>query len=524
MYRTTLLLALLVAQELTPQCGGSPATTTPVAGPATNVQAIVVNAGPANNYFNGAFTSVTICAPGQSTICSDDRRGSGRYRFERFAACCRLRCRFAAAAGGDERRAGCRMRAISRRLHLGPGSGGRRELGSRAGELGADSSDRRNRLSEHSHRLHRRERPRTRSPPWAPTGFWASACSGRTADPHAPSSDRQIPVFFYYVCPSGCQPTAEALVSQLQNPVALLPMDNNGVLIQLPAVARRGAVSVTGALFGIGTQTNNALGAAKVIDGRCERQHHDGLPAAVAIRRALSTPDRTASTFCDAATTGLPLCSDTHRLLLSCRVSSPDRDESWRATVRRRRQLQRRQRRRLQRQLLGDRRNRGAQPGRVRLGIGLFLRSKHLYRHRRREYAWRSRAVFRLLSHNTAPDGERRIMRPHAPAFLLVTIAVLAAAAFRLDTQVPPPPAAPIEARPDFLRDLVARYRHQQRCLEGEFRARPGKPEFRAADSEADHAGAAVLAGPVARVRTVTMRPPPAHPRSERVCKPSRTG
>jgi hypothetical protein len=41
-------------------------------------------------------------------------------------------------------------------------------------------------------------------------------------------------------------------------------------------------------------------------------------------------------------------------------------------------------------------------------------------------------------------------MRPHAPAFLLVTIAVLAAAAFRLDAQVPPPPPAPIEARPDF--------------------------------------------------------------------------
>jgi hypothetical protein len=32
-----------------------------------NFQSIVVNAGPANNYFNGAFTSVTVCAPGTST-------------------------------------------------------------------------------------------------------------------------------------------------------------------------------------------------------------------------------------------------------------------------------------------------------------------------------------------------------------------------------------------------------------------------------------------------------------------------
>ena len=61
-----LLFALLVAQEITPQCG-APAASTPA--PGNNVQAIVVNAGPANNYFNGAFTSVTICVPGQTTGC-----------------------------------------------------------------------------------------------------------------------------------------------------------------------------------------------------------------------------------------------------------------------------------------------------------------------------------------------------------------------------------------------------------------------------------------------------------------------
>ena len=67
----TVLFAFLVAQELTPQCGGSPSTTGPVptVAPAANVQTLVVNAGPTNNYFNGAFTSVTICVPGQSTAC-----------------------------------------------------------------------------------------------------------------------------------------------------------------------------------------------------------------------------------------------------------------------------------------------------------------------------------------------------------------------------------------------------------------------------------------------------------------------
>ncbi|MHB9098564.1 MAG: DUF3443 family protein, partial [Syntrophales bacterium] len=48
------------------------------------------------------------------------------------------------------------------------------------------------------------------------------------------------------------------LSSQVQNPVALLPRDNNGVLVQLPSVPLGGTSSVTGKLIlGIGTQSNN---------------------------------------------------------------------------------------------------------------------------------------------------------------------------------------------------------------------------------------------------------------------------
>ncbi len=61
-----LLLALTTAAAVTPQCGSS-SSTTPGATPIQNFQPIVVNAGPANNYFNGAFTTVTICVPGQTT-------------------------------------------------------------------------------------------------------------------------------------------------------------------------------------------------------------------------------------------------------------------------------------------------------------------------------------------------------------------------------------------------------------------------------------------------------------------------
>jgi hypothetical protein len=71
----------------------------------------------------------------------------------------------------------------------------------------------------------------------------------------------------YYVCTSSvCQQVPIALAQQVQNPVSLFAVDNNGVIIQLPSAPDSGATSAGGALvFGIGTQTNNGLGAATVI-------------------------------------------------------------------------------------------------------------------------------------------------------------------------------------------------------------------------------------------------------------------
>jgi hypothetical protein len=69
----------------------------------------------------------------------------------------------------------------------------------------------------------------------------------------------------YYSCPSsGCTATFQSLTAQVQNPVTLFPKDNNGVIVELPAVSSV-AETVNGSLvFGIGTETNNALGSATV--------------------------------------------------------------------------------------------------------------------------------------------------------------------------------------------------------------------------------------------------------------------
>lgn len=72
---------------------------------------------------------------------------------------------------------------------------------------------------------------------------------------------------FYYACTSNCSPSTASLAQQVPNPVARLANDNNGVVLKLPGVAAGGAATVSGSLiFGIGTQANNALGAAKVFN------------------------------------------------------------------------------------------------------------------------------------------------------------------------------------------------------------------------------------------------------------------
>jgi Protein of unknown function (DUF3443) len=76
----------------------------------------------------------------------------------------------------------------------------------------------------------------------------------------------------YYTCPSGnCGYASVDTTVQATNPVAAFSStDNNGVLITLPSVPAAGAAdgTVSGSLiFGIGTQSNNALSSGATIYG-----------------------------------------------------------------------------------------------------------------------------------------------------------------------------------------------------------------------------------------------------------------
>jgi len=84
-----------------------------------------------------------------------------------------------------------------------------------------------------------------------------SACAAMATNPD-----------IYYSCPTAtnCTLAAAPLNQQVPNPVAMFASDNNGVLIQMQAIASdSGQATAAGTMFfGIGTQSNNGLGGATI--------------------------------------------------------------------------------------------------------------------------------------------------------------------------------------------------------------------------------------------------------------------
>jgi hypothetical protein len=78
-----------------------------------------------------------------------------------------------------------------------------------------------------------------------------------------------IPGTYYACTTTACAGIAVALGQQVANPVALFAADNNGIVMQLPALGAGGsAVDPAGTLlFGIGTQANNSLAAGATVFG-----------------------------------------------------------------------------------------------------------------------------------------------------------------------------------------------------------------------------------------------------------------
>jgi hypothetical protein len=135
-------------------------------------------------------------------------------------------------------------------------------------------------------------------------GNFAQDCGGACT-----SSSSSVPPQ-YFICPSNvCSTPYVDLAEQVSNPVALFSADNNGVLITMPTIDSAGQATASGTLtFGIGTQTDNALGSATIYatDGYGDIQSSY---QNVAYSGFLDTGS-TGIYFLDYATLGIPDCAD----------------------------------------------------------------------------------------------------------------------------------------------------------------------------------------------------------------------
>lgn len=251
--------------------GSSGGTTAPAGNPtptaAQNVLPIVVDAGPANtNTVNVPFVSVTICAPGSSNCQTIDHvivdTGSTGLRIMSSVLSPSLATALTQqTAGNGGPLVECTQFADG--YVWGPVKASDATLGGESVKslalqvigdpsYGAVPSDCSNSgPAENTVQA------------FGGNGILGVAVFQQDCGPAC--AQAAIPGTYYTCVGTSCQATAVALPQQVQNPVGLLASDNNGVVIDLPAVAATGAATVSGSLLlGIGTQSNNGLGNAVV--------------------------------------------------------------------------------------------------------------------------------------------------------------------------------------------------------------------------------------------------------------------
>jgi hypothetical protein len=290
MVRSVLILLVIGALGLLTACGGGGSTPVGVPVPPAagqNVVPISVNGGPlvsANppqTYVNGAFVSVNVCVPGTSTCqtIDDVLVDTGSFGLRLLAS--QVTVSLPVLTDGSGNTLNDCIQFLDNSFLWGNVAQADVKM---AGEVASATSV---------------QLIATPAPP--PTGYLIPAgCTGTNEDTQqtlgangilgvgpepfdcgtgcdqAANPSGPIPAVYYLCSPStGCgNPTyvsCGALCgdttanSQVTNPVFNFTGDNNGVILELPAVTSTAATVSGSLIFGIGTQSNNALGSAAVL-------------------------------------------------------------------------------------------------------------------------------------------------------------------------------------------------------------------------------------------------------------------
>ncbi len=263
--RILLPVILAVASVMTFGCGagsnGSSGSSQKGNNPPTNIQTITVNGGPDSNFVDGAFTSVTVCVPGSTTSCQTISgilvdTGSSGLRILSSALTISLPQQTNSSGNPIAECA-----AFASGVTWGPVQTADVKM---AGEVASSmpiqvigSSN----FSNIPGSCTAQGVPMDDLANLGANGLLGVGQAIQDCGSACVPGGQQM----YYACvSSNCADTPESLAIQVQNPVAAFATDNNGVIIELPAVSG-GEASISGSLiFGIGTQSNNGLGGATV--------------------------------------------------------------------------------------------------------------------------------------------------------------------------------------------------------------------------------------------------------------------
>jgi Protein of unknown function (DUF3443) len=285
----SLLVSLVVgALGFLTACGGS-SNSTPVGvptppSPGQNVQPITVDGGPLGNYTNGAFVSVDVCVPGTSTCQTVDHILVDTGSFGLRILGSQLNSQLASGlqpltdSSGDQvndciqfldnsflwgtvdpadiKMAGEVASATSIQVIANP----------TAYSIPTSCSTTSNGMgvNEDTQQL------------LGANGILGVGLEPFDCGPGCDPSSGTVQPLPYFLCSTsiGCQPTPISCGTlcgdttnpnqQVTNPVFNFTGDNNGVILEFPAVADAAATVTGSMIFGIGTQSNNALGTATV--------------------------------------------------------------------------------------------------------------------------------------------------------------------------------------------------------------------------------------------------------------------
>ena len=271
--RATGVFAVISGLALALACGGgssrssTPPNTIVPSGP--NVQALSLNSGLNGNYANGVFTSVTVCVPGTSTCqtINDILVDTGSIGLRLFSTSVAGQLNLSLPVENDSSN-----NPIGECTQFLDGSfiwGAVRTADIKLSSETANSVPI-NVLGDAAVSTIPSSCSNGGTNGNSPQSFGANGVLGLNVFPQDCGnfcvSGMMPPAGFYYSCPNtGCVSAFVPLTQQVMNPVPLFATDHNGYIIELPSVPSSGAVSTTGSLvFGIGTQSNNALTGATV--------------------------------------------------------------------------------------------------------------------------------------------------------------------------------------------------------------------------------------------------------------------